>query len=63
MPVMTGIEALPHILEAAPGTRVVVYASRREVRDEALRLGAARYLEKGRDPHAIAETVRDLPAS
>ena len=60
MPVMSGVEALPHILEEAPGTQIVIYSSRPDAKTESLRLGAVRYLEKGRDPQELVQAIRDL---
>ena len=59
MPVMTGMEALPRIVEVSPGLKVIIYSSHPELEEEALRLGAFRYLEKGRDPHQVVDAVRE----
>ena len=53
----------PDIVVLDVATRVVVYSSRPEARDEALRLGAARYRRRGAIPHAIAETVSSPPSN
>ena len=49
MPAMGGLEALPLVREAAPGTKVIVLSSfRREDYEQAVRAGGAvGYLEKG----------------
>ena len=60
MPVMDGRTALPRILEASPESKVLVYSSRPDVKEEVLRLGAVAYFEKGRDPQEIVRAVRDL---
>ena len=60
MPIMDGIEALPEILKAAPGTRVLIltaFGSER-IRAQALRAGASGYLEKGATPTALVAAVR-----
>ena len=60
MPIMDGIEALPEILKAAPGTHVLIltaFGSER-IRAQALRAGASGYLEKGATPAAMVAAVR-----
>ncbi|MHB8584795.1 MAG: ATP-binding protein [Thermoplasmatota archaeon] len=59
MPDMDGLEALPHILEASPLTRVVVFSGFNHVRmgPVAMRLGASAYVEKGVAPESLAETL------
>ena len=59
MPIMDGIEALGRIKEISPRSKVIIYSSHPEMEEEALRLGAFRYLEKGRDPQQIVDAVRD----
>ena len=63
MPVMDGLEALPRIREVSPETKVIVYSSFPEAREKVMDLGAFRYLEKGRDPHDVAEAVREAVVS
>ena len=65
MPVMDGLEALPHIRLASPETRVIVltgFASDR-VRERALESGAAAFLEKGARPQDIIAAVRAVRAA
>lgn len=61
MPELDGLEALPLLREASPGTRVVVLTgfARTDLQERALELGAVRYLEKGIDPEALAAEIRD----
>ncbi|HZU73729.1 MAG TPA: response regulator [Acidimicrobiales bacterium] len=56
MPVMGGLEALPHIRRQAPGAQVIVYTSGAQpaVRDEAVSQGAVGVLDK-------AGLILDLP--
>lgn len=64
MPVMDGIEALPHIRHAAPNSKVIVltgFASG-AVRDQALAAGAADYIEKGARPDNLVEAIRSACA-
>jgi DNA-binding NarL/FixJ family response regulator len=60
MPVLDGIDAIPAVLQSAPGTRVVALsgwgADRMEER--ALGQGAVAYVEKTDDVHAIRAAVR-----
>jgi DNA-binding NarL/FixJ family response regulator len=65
MPVMDGLEALPHIREASPETHVVMLtgiASSRS-KEEALCGGAVRYVEKGIDIADLVAQVREVCAS
>ncbi|MGZ4121014.1 MAG: response regulator [Actinomycetota bacterium] len=62
MPGMDGLEAIPHILRAAPGARVVMVSG---VGDEgastrSLRLGAHAYVAKGRMTDDLVPTVITL---
>lgn len=47
MPGVGGLEALPQIVSRRPQTRVVVFSSHADAREDALAAGAATYLEKG----------------
>lgn len=49
MPVMDGLEAMPRLVEAAPGTRVVVLSGfvNDDVRRKVLAMGAVACVEKG----------------
>ena len=62
MPGMDGLEALPLLREAAPGTAVIVFSGFASDRmsEPALALGAARYLEKGEPIDALRGVVRDV---
>ena len=69
MPVMDGLEALPHIRAVAPGAHVVVLSGfeAAALQETALAAGASAYVAKGAAPAQILETVasvlgRDLPA-
>lgn len=65
MPVMDGLEALPYVRAAAPGTAVVVLTglSSAELRQRALEAGARLVVEKGTDADEIAERVREACAT
>ena len=56
------LEALPLILEASPGARVVMLSGFAEERlgDEARRLGAIAYLEKGVPPRELVTRLLDV---
>lgn len=60
MPVMSGLEALPRIRACSPETAVVVYSSHPDKKNEAFRLGACEYLEKGMSPEQLVRVVRSL---
>ena len=63
MPVLDGFSALPRILEVAPGAKVIMYSSADPVHEEeALRVGAFRYVQKGADPTLVVEAVREAVA-
>lgn len=55
MPVMDGFEALPQILEASPGSRVLVLSGFEAdaMESRARSLGAGGYVEKGAEPEEI----------
>lgn len=59
MPRRTGLDALPEIRRAAPATRVIVLSGflASTIAEQALELGAARYIEKGADPDVIADAI------
>lgn len=61
MPVLDGLEALPHIIAAAPDAHVVVLSGFAAVRmrDQVLAAGAVAYLEKG-DIFAAVEAIEAL---
>ena len=58
MPVMSGLEALPHLVELLPDAVIVIYTSHdsRQARSDARRLGAGAYVMKQTTP------VRDVLA-
>ncbi|MGC7096866.1 MASE1 domain-containing protein [Amycolatopsis lurida] len=62
MPRMDGLEALPLILAASPGTKVIVVSGygRDQVAEQALRLGATAYVEKGGSTRLLANLLADL---
>jgi DNA-binding NarL/FixJ family response regulator len=65
MPGMDGLEALPLIRRAAPGTSVIVFSGFTEARMASLVLerGADRYIEKGEPLERVREAVRELAVS
>jgi DNA-binding NarL/FixJ family response regulator len=62
MPVLDGLEALPRIRAEAPDTTVVVLSGfgADSLGDDAVRLGAAAYVQKGINPTVLAEQLRSL---
>jgi DNA-binding NarL/FixJ family response regulator len=62
MPVMDGLEALPHLRRAAPEATVVMLWGFSETRlgSEAADRGAAAYLEKGLSPNALVERLLEV---
>ena len=64
MPVMDGLEAMPHIIERSPKTAIIVLSgfSAGTMARKALELGAHGYLEKGAQLTAILDTVREAAA-
>jgi len=60
MPEMDGIEALPHIREASPSTRVVMVTAfgSDSVRRRAFDAGASLFIEKGSDVDVIVGEIR-----
>jgi DNA-binding NarL/FixJ family response regulator len=59
MPVLSGMEALPQIRDASPGTKVVVLSGfdRSRMESEALAGGAVGYLEKGLRPGQLVDEL------
>jgi DNA-binding NarL/FixJ family response regulator len=64
MPVMDGMEALPHIRTAAPRSKVIVLTgfSSPAIRERALSEGAVDYIEKGGHPDELVEAIRSACA-
>lgn len=62
MPEMDGLQALPLIRSEAPATQVVVLSGfdRHAVGDEALALGAAQYVQKGRPLRELVAILREV---
>ena len=62
MPVLDGLEAIPLMLDAAPGTRIVGLSgfTADRMRETMLAEGAVAYVEKGADLEEIARTVREV---
>jgi DNA-binding NarL/FixJ family response regulator len=65
MPDMDGLEALPHVLDASPGTRVVVLTgfSNEALKERLLAEGASLCLEKGLTPQELAAAILELPVA
>jgi DNA-binding NarL/FixJ family response regulator len=64
MPIKTGLEALPEIRNGAPDAQIIVLSgfAAANAADQALALGAARYLEKGADPETLMEAIEQVAA-
>jgi DNA-binding NarL/FixJ family response regulator len=64
MPVMDGLEALPHIKRASPDTRVLVVSGfdNATMSASAVEAGADAYLQKGVPPALLLQRVRELAA-
>ena len=64
MPVMDGLEALPHIRKVSPATRVLVVSGfdQGTMATSAEDAGADGYLQKGAPPATLLERVRRLAA-
>lgn len=62
MPVMDGLEALPHIREVAPAARVLILSgfTADSLQDNCLDQGADAYIEKGTPLPRIAELLIEL---
>lgn len=65
MPCLDGLEALPLILAASPGTRVVMLTgvTTPAVRARALAAGAALFVEKGTGIDVLARQIKDVCAA
>jgi DNA-binding NarL/FixJ family response regulator len=62
MPGMDGLEAIPRIASACPGAAIVVFSgfAAERMAEEALRLGAHRYIEKGAPLDRVRTVVREV---
>lgn len=65
MPELDGIEALPHIREASPDTRVIIVTGfgSESVKQRALAAGAATFVEKGTDIDELVGHIKGLCVS
>ena len=61
MPGLDGLEAIPRIRTASPSTAIVVFSgfTADRMAEQAIALGADRYLEKGEDIDTVAAAVRE----
>jgi DNA-binding NarL/FixJ family response regulator len=64
MPILDGIDAIPTVLQRAPGSRVVALSGwgAERMAQAALQQGAVAYVEKTDDVHAIRAAVRAAAA-
>ena len=60
MPVMSGLEAIPRVQEASPGTGIVVFTGVSDMRPSAIELGVDQCLEKGQPLDYVSLTVRRI---
>lgn len=62
MPVVTGLDAIPDIIEHIPETRIVGYSAYEGHREEALSLGAHGWVTKGQPWEHLVETILGVVA-
>lgn len=62
MPGLDGMEAIPQVLESAPGTKIIVLSGSVELAPDVLRAGAHGFFEKAAPPQELAATIADLVA-
>jgi DNA-binding NarL/FixJ family response regulator len=60
MPIMTGLDALPAIKDAAPNARIIAFTglSGAVVKDAIIAAGADEFVEKGVHPDVIVDTIK-----
>jgi DNA-binding NarL/FixJ family response regulator len=65
MPGMDGLEAIPLLRAVAPQMAIVVFSgfAAERMREPALSLGAARYVEKGEPLETVRATVHEVAAA
>ncbi|HEU4480685.1 MAG TPA: response regulator transcription factor [Actinomycetota bacterium] len=61
MPNLDGLQAIPRLLERAPDSRILVLSGfgKSALEEQAMEAGASGYIEKGGDPAAIAEALKN----
>jgi two-component system NarL family response regulator len=64
MPGLSGLEAIPLIRRASPGSHILMYTSRpsRQADEEALAVGADGYLEKTAGTDALVAAIKQVAA-
>jgi DNA-binding NarL/FixJ family response regulator len=64
MPRRTGLDALPEIRQVAPAAQIIVLSGfvASLIAEDVLKLGAARFIEKGADPELIATAIEEVAA-
>ncbi len=62
MPGMDGLQAIPRIIAASPGTAIIVFSgfTADRMAEEATSLGADRYVEKGEDLDTVVTVLREV---
>ena len=62
MPVMDGLEAIPHIKRKTPGSKILVLSGfdAAHMKKEAIAAGADAYLEKGEPAQRIVSLLKEL---
>jgi DNA-binding NarL/FixJ family response regulator len=62
IPVMNGLQAIPEMLKCAPRLKILIFTAddTPELRQEALRLGARRYISKSEPDALLAEVWKLL---
>lgn len=65
MPIMDGLEAIPRIREASPGSKIVVLTAfdTTQMYEDAMARGAHAYIEKGGEVEDIAAKIRSVCAA
>jgi two-component system chemotaxis response regulator CheY len=60
LPIMTGIDATKEIIKSCPSTKIIFVSADEEIRDEALRSGAVKFIKKPASIKILNEAVDDI---
>ena len=60
MPIKNGLETMKELLKINPKLKIIFISGDRSIKNEALALGAATFIEKPIDTHHLFKSINDL---